>query len=118
MGIFFIWLGFVCCGVANGLIYDHVQVPQSYCYMLISIIITAVLLVIHSFYTRHWCGAIDEGDEHHPSIFGGSACFSFVAVILSLLAVCMGEASMGLFIAFVSMFVSFYLARMGEEDYD
>ena len=118
MVIFLIWLGLVLCGVANGLIYDHVQAPQSYYYMVIPGIVAVIILVVHGVYTRHWYGAIDEGDEHHPSIFGGSACISFVAGFSSIFVIRVGEASWGFFIALMTMFVLFCLARMREEDYD
>jgi hypothetical protein len=118
MGIFFIWLGLICCGVANGLIYDHVQAPQSYYYMVIPSILAVILLVVHHIYTRNWYDAIDEGDEQHSPIFGGSACLSFVAGFAAIFVVQTGEASWGFFIALMTMFVSFCLARIKEADYD
>ena len=64
MVIFLLWLGLVCCGVANGLVYDHVQAPQSYYYMVISSIVAVILLVVHRVYTRNWYDPIDEIDDH------------------------------------------------------
>ena len=117
MVIFLLWLGLVCCGVANGLIYDHVQAPQSYHYMMIPSIIAVILLIIHRVYTRHWYGAIIEGDEHHPSIFSGSAVISFIVTLSSLFAVHTGEVSWGFFVACMTMLLAFTIATLKERSY-
>lgn len=117
MVIVLLWLGLICCGMANGLIYDHVEAPQSYYYMMIPSIIAVILLVVHRIYTRHWYSPTDESDPHHTIMFGGSVAISFIVGLSSLFAVRTGEVSWGFFIACVTMFVSFCIARMRESAY-
>ena len=117
MVIFLIWLGLVCCGVANGLIYDHVQAPQSYYYMVISSIVAVILLVVHRVYTRNWYDPIDEIDNHHSSVFSGSAVILFIVTLSSLFAVHTGEVSWGFFVACMTMLLSFCIATIRERSY-
>jgi len=117
MVIFLLWLGLVCCGVANGLIYNHVQTPQSHYYMVITSITAVILLIIHRVYTRHWYGAIIEGDEHHSSIFSGSAVISFIVTLSSLFAVHTEEVSWGFFVACMTMLLAFTITAMKERSY-
>ena len=118
MGIFLIWLGLICCGVANGLIYDHVQAPQSYYHMVISSIIAIILLIVHRIYTRNWHSPTDEADPHYTVIFGGSAIISFIVGFASIFAVHTGEVSWGFLIALVTVFISFGIASLREMHYD
>lgn len=117
MVIFLLWLGLVCCGVANGLVYDHVQAPQSYYYMVISSIVAVILLIIHRVYTRHWYGASIEGDEYHPSVFSSFAVILFVVTLSSLFAVHTGEVSWGFFIGSSTMLLAFTVATLKERSY-
>jgi len=117
MVILLIWFGLICCGVANGLIYDHVLAPQSYYYMMIPSIIAVILLIVHRVYTRHWYGPTDEGDPHYTIMFGGSATISFIVGVSSLFAIRTGEVSWGFFIALLTMFIAFCIARMREVIY-
>ena len=117
MVIFLLWLGLVCCGVANGFIYDHVQAPQSYHYMMIPSIIAVILLVVHRVYTRNWYDPIDEIDDHHSSVFSGSAVILFIVTLSSLFAVHTGEVSWGFFIACTTMLLSFCIATIKERSY-
>ena len=117
MVIFLLWLGLVCCGVANGLVYDHVQAPQSYYYMVISSIIAVILLVVHRVYTRNWYDPIDEIDDHHSSVFSGSAVILFIVTLSSLFAVHTGEVSWGFFVACMTMLLLFCIATIKERSY-
>jgi hypothetical protein len=117
MVIFLLWLGLVCCGVANGLVYDHVQAPQSYYYMVISSIVAVILLVVHRVYTRNWYDPIDEIDDHHSSVFSGSAVILFIVTLSSLFAVHTGEVSWGFFVACTTMLLSFCIATIKERSY-
>ena len=117
MVIFLIWLGLVCCGVANGLVYDHVQAPQSYYYMVISSIVAVILLVVHRVYTRNWYDPIDEIADHHSSVFSGSAVILFIVTLSSLFAVHTGEVSWGFFVACTTMLLSFCIATIKERSY-
>jgi len=112
MVIFLLWLGLVCCGVANGFVYDHVQTPQSYYYMVISSIIAVILLVVHRFYTCNW-----HDEDHHSSVFSGSSVIFFIVTLSSLFAVHTGEVSWGFFIACMTMLLSFCLATIKERSY-
>ena len=112
MVIFLLWLGLVCCGVANGFVYDHVQTPQSYYYMVISSIIAVILLVVHRFYTCNW-----HDEDHHSSVFSGLSVIFFIVTLSSLFAVHTGEVSWGFFIACMTMLLSFCLATIKERSY-
>lgn len=114
MVIFLLWLGLVCCGVANGLIYDNVQTLQSYYYMVIPSAIAVMILIIHRICTRNWC---DSGDNHHSSIFGGSAVISFVMVIASLFASHTGDVSSGFLVGCLTVMIAFSIAAIKERSY-
>jgi hypothetical protein len=112
MVMFLLWLGLVCCGVANGLIYDHVQTPECCYYMAITSIIAVILLIIHRVYTRNW-----YAEDHHSSVFGGSAVILFIVTLSSLFAVHTGEVSLGFFVACMTMLLSFCIATIQEMSY-
>jgi len=114
MVIVLLWLGLVCCGVANGLIYDHVETFQGYYYMMIPSMVAVILLIVHRIYTRNWYGPTGKGNPHHPSIFGGSAAISFIVGFASIFAVRTGEVSWGFIIALVTMFMAFGIASLRE----
>ena len=122
MVIGLIWIGLICCGVASGLIYDHVEVPHSYYYMVIPSAIAIMLLVIHYHYTMDWCKprnkAKKNGIRHqHFQVFGLSAMFSAAAFLSSVLSVRSGETSWGFFIGSAMVAVSFFIATARESNY-
>jgi len=117
MVIFLLWLGLICCGVASGLIYDHVEAPQSCYYMVISSIVAVILLVVHRVYTRNRYDLIDEIDDHHSSVFSGSAVILFIVTLSSLFAVHTGEVSWGFFVACMTMLLLFCIATIKERSY-
>ena len=117
MVIFLIWVGLICCGVANGLIFDHVQAPQSYYYMGIATFMAVILLLVHRIYTRKWSSPFDATDPHHPMIFGGSSILFFFVMICSLLGAFTEEVTWGFFIGCLTMFISFAIALTRERQY-
>ena len=122
MVIALLWFGLICCGVANGLIYDYVNVPQSYYYMVIIGVINAVILVYHRVYTRDWCTPKkklkkNERREEHFQVFGLSALFSVGVFASSLLTAKTGETSWGFFIGSTMVMVSFFIATARESYY-
>ena len=122
MVIFLLWLGLVCCGVANGFIYDHVQAPQSYHYMMIPSIIAVILLIIHRVYTREWCKSLKKTnkkiqEQQRFQVFGLSAMFSAMAFLSAVLAVQTDEGSWGLFAGCATAMVSFFIATARESNY-
>ena len=117
MVIFLIWVGLVCCGAANGFIYDYVQAPQSYYYMAIPSIIAVNLLILHRVYTRNWYNPIDEIDPHHPSVFGSSAAISFIMGFCSLFTAHTGGISWSFSIGCLTAFLAFCVAAEKEGSY-
>jgi len=116
MVIFLLWIGLVCCAVANGLIYDHVNVPDKYYYMMIVCLVAAVLLVVHRIYTKHWYPIKDVNSQHGP-IFIASMFTSFVVGGSSLFAVHVGEVSWGFSFGCLTGFILFGIAASKENSY-
>jgi len=122
MVIAFLWFGLICCGVATGLIYDHVQAPQSYCYMVAIGTVDVILLIYHCVYTRDWCKPKkkvkkNERRQEHFQVFGLSAMFSAAAFLSSVLTSQIGETSWGFFIGSAMVMVSFFIATARESYY-
>ena len=122
MVIALLWLGVVCCGVANGLVYDYVRIPESYCFMASIGTINIVLLIFHRFYTQDWCKSKKKGKkntrfQYHYQIFGFSAMLSIGAFASSLLSAQAGETSWGFFIGSFEVMVSFFIATARESYY-
>lgn len=122
MVIFLIWLGIVCCGVANGLIYDYIEAPQSYYYMAAIGVLNVFPLVYHRVYTRDWRKPKkkvkkNERRQEHFQVFTLSALFSIGAFASSLLSAQTGETSWGLFVGCTMVMVSFFIATARESYY-
>lgn len=116
MVIFLLWLGLICCAVANGLIYDRVQAPEINHYLLIVGLVAAILLAIHRFYTRHW-EAIEDEHSKHSSVFISSTIVSVIVGVSSLFAVHVGEVSWGFPFGCFTAFVLFGVAALKERKY-
>jgi len=125
MGIFFIWLGLICCSVANCLIHDYVSTPGRYYYMIIPSVIAIALLVFHRIYTREWCKLQKKTRktnkkiqvQHHAQVFGLSAMFSAAVFLSAVLAVQTDEVSWGVFAGSATAMVSFFAATARESYY-
>lgn len=119
MVIFLLWLGIVCCSVANGLIYDHVSAPERYYYMVIPSVIAVILLIFHRIYTRNWCELKKKNGKvhYHSQVFGISAMFSSAMFLSTLLCIQTGEMSWGMFMGSVTAMVSFFIATARESHY-
>ena len=113
MVIFLLWLGLVCCGVANGLIYDHVEAPQNYYYMVSVCFVDLVILVVYCIYTRDWC----REDSLHSQVFGFSAFFAAGAFLMCFFLASPDKVSWGTFVGGITMFLSFAFAMVKEGDY-
>ena len=122
MVIALLWIGLICCGVANGLIYDHVEAPQSYYYMVMIGVVNVILLIYHCIYTRDWCKPKEklwknERRQEHFQVFELSAMFSAAAFLSSVLTSQTGETSWGFFIGSAMVMVSFFIATARESYY-
>lgn len=122
MVIFFIWLGLICCSVANCLIHDCVSTPGRYYYMIIPSVIAIILLVFHRIYTREWCKSLKKTnkkiqEQQRFQVFGLSAMFSAMAFLSAVLAVQTDEGSWGLFAGCATAMVSFFVATARESYY-
>ena len=125
MVIFFIWLGIVCCSVANCLIYDYVSTPGRYYYMMVPSIIAIILLIFHRVYTREWCKPPNKTKktkkkpqiQRHFQVFGMSAMFSSAMFLSTVLCVETNEVSWGVFAGSATAMVSFFIATARESYY-
>jgi len=122
MFIFFIWFGLICCGVANGIIFDHVNTPERYYYMVVSSAVAVILLVVHRIYTQDWCKLKkrtkkNEKVEHHLEIFGISAMLSGPLFTASVLSAHTGDTSWGFFVGNTTAFVLICIATVRESNY-
>ena len=111
-----IWLGLICCGIANGLIYDHVQVPERYYYMMLVLFIGVIILLIHRFYTWKWKPTKDVNYQHVP-LFISSMITSIIVGVSSLFGINTGELSWGFFFGCITGFLVFGLASLRENYY-
>ena len=125
MVIFLLWLGLVCCGVANGLIYDYVSTPGRYYYMMVPSIIAIILLIFHRIYTREWSEPPKKTRKNKKKIqaqryfpvFGFSAMFSSAMFLSAVLGVQTNEVSWGVFVGSATAVVSFFTATARESYY-
>ena len=117
MKIFLLWLSFVCCGIANGVIYDYVCESDRLNYMMVVGAIALILLFIHRIFTRNWKRAESDTDPHHPMVFGISTGISFFVVVITLLSVKTNDASWGAAIGVCTAFVCFLLSYLKEMKY-
>lgn len=122
MVIFFIWLGIVCCSVANCLIYGYVSAPGRYYYMMVPSVFAIILLIFHRIYTREWSYPKKkdkkDGKIHYRfQVFGISAIFSSAMFLSTLLCVQTGEMSWGAFVGSATAMVSFFIATARESYY-
>lgn len=115
--IYLIWSLFICCGVANGIIYENVSAPVMYGYMSIVIVVAIALLIVHRIYTRDWDSPIDEGDKHYPTIFTESFAILFLVAIASLLFAQSSGVVWGAFVGAMTTLVSVSIASVWEMRY-
>lgn len=54
MKVFLIWLGVICCGIANGLLYSNLEMPKNLIFMSLVCAVCIVLLLFHRRITRDW----------------------------------------------------------------
>jgi len=117
MRMFYIWLGFIGCALANGFIFDYVSEPEKSTYIVIISCIAAILLILHRVVTRHWHVPKTESDPRHQMVFGISAGVSFFVTIIVLLSVKTDDASWGAVVGVTTAFVCFLLAYTKEYNY-
>lgn len=117
MKITLLWVGFVCCALANGLIFDYVNDTEKYNYMMIVGVIALILLIIHRIYTRKWYIPKEKSDPQHSMVFGLSAGVSFFIGIIVLLSVKTNDASWGAAVGMGTAFICFLLAYLKEYKY-
>ena len=117
MKILLLWLGLICCGVANGLIYDCVKTPVSYCYIGIVSVCALSMLVIHRHYTKSWCKRKEEKESDYPLVFVGTAAISVLVGVESILVMRSEGGSCGFFIGCLTVFIASCIAAMREKSY-
>ena len=117
MKIFALWIGLICCAIANGVIYDYVDENHKLIGILIPSIIALILLVIHRIYTRNWTKPIDDKYPGYPTVFTISTGVSFFVLIITLLSVKTNDASWGAAVGVGSAFVFFLIAWLKEMKY-
>ena len=117
MKIFLLWIGLVCCSIANGIIYDNVDCSERFNYILIPCIIASILLITHFIVTSKWEKTINNGRSLHPTVFSISAGVSFFVLIITLLSVKTNDASWGAAVGVTSAFVFFVVASLTEVRY-
>lgn len=117
MKIFLLWIGLVCCSIANGIIYDNVDCSERFNYILIPCIIASILLITHFIITNKWEKTVINGRSFHPTVFTISAGVSFFVLIITLLSVKTNDASWGAAVGVTSAFVFFVIAALTEIRY-
>ena len=108
----FFWFSFVCCGVANGVIYSQVAPPEKYVYMGLVLLICFILVVIYRHFTRHFVNDNKDYDENHSPIFIIS---SVVTIIVTLIALIAGFVVVS--IGLLTAGVGFVLSSIRESEY-
>ena len=117
MKIFLLWIGLVCCSIANGIIYDNVDCSERFNYILIPCIIASILLITHFIMTNKWEKTVINGRSLHPTVFTISAGVSLFVLIITLLSVKTNDASWGAAVGVTSAFVFFVIAALTEIRY-
>ena len=117
MKIFLLWIGLICCAIANGVIYDYVDGEQKLISMMIPSGIALILLIIHRIYTRNWTKPIDDKHPSYPTVFTVSTGITFFVGVIILLSVKTNDASWGAAVGVGSAFVFFAIALLKEMKY-
>lgn len=85
MKIFFIWLGVICCGIANGLLYSNLETPKNFIFMSLASTGCVVILLIHRRITKKWKSSsyvpITWRDFHLP-VFRITMLLSFFFLVI------------------------------------
>lgn len=108
----FTWFGFVCCGIANGVVFSRVTTPERFIYMGVVLLICCALVAIHRHFTK---GLVDENrdyDEEHSPIFIVS---SVTVVIVALIALIAGSVAVA--VGLLTAGMGFVLASVRESMY-
>lgn len=108
----FTWSGFVCCGVANGVIFSRVAPPERYLYMGLVLLICFILVAIHRHFTKYLVDENRDYDEDHSPLFIAS---SVTAVIVALIALIVGSSDVA--IGLLTAGTGFVLASICESMY-
>lgn len=86
MKIFAIWIGVICCGIANGLLFSWVSGPEKIVYISIISFICWGLLSIHKKITEKWNRSFnlwsDSLTGYHFPIFRVTLVLSFALLIV------------------------------------
>lgn len=117
MKISLLWFCFVCCGIANGLIFDHVNEAVKYNYMVVVGVVALILLVVHRIITRRWYKPMKDSDPQHQLVFGLSTGVSCFVGIITLLSYKTNDASLGACVGVGTAFLCFLLAYLKEMKY-
>lgn len=108
----FVWLGFVCCGAANSVIYSYVQSQEKYVYMFVILGLCSLLVLIHR-YCTDWIEDNRDYDEEHFPIFTSSSViaigFALISLIIGYVGVSLGLITAGIGFALASVRESMYV---------
>ena len=115
MKIFLIWLGLVCCSVANGIFYGlPLEMVCVVSLMAISCVAAIYLLYLHRRETIGWIPHPDPWSGSRFPIFGMTLFFSlFALVMLWIIPESHPSAMAGL----ITIAVTSFIAYMREKDY-
>ena len=124
--VVFIWLGLVCCGAANSIIWYFDEIPNAW--SLVVLILCAVLILVHRYCTGTKENTRNDGDydEDRSSIFLVSGVISIVLMVIFgiLLLISIWYSAIpsyvmsSCFAGFLTVSISFALVLLRELEYD
>ncbi len=88
MKIFFIWLGIILCGVANGFFYSNFKAPECFIYILLTSLVCIAILIIHRKVTKSWKNPdilSESWSNYHVPIFKITLYLSVIFCFLLLM---------------------------------
>ena len=118
MKIFLVWLGVVCCGIANGLLCSNLETPKNFIYMSLVSIVCVFFLVIHRRITRNWKISSRKvpstWSEFHMPVFRITMLLSFFFLVLLIFRYQYYETHI---VACVTILVASFIAYKRELNY-
>lgn len=117
MGIFFIWLTILCCGAANGFLFEHYGMPENFIFMLIPSLVCVLALCWHRKITKSWEPPLDkwDWDKYHFPIFWVSMCiFAVIFLFLTFMHI---PHKGGILISLGTVIIASFVAYIRESRY-
>ena len=114
MKIFLIWFGLICCGIANGLLYDESIGPRNIFFMAIPCLASLWLLFLHRRVTKGWKVYPDPWTGYRLPVFKITFCICVFAFLVFIMAP--GQHEMELATA-ATIGISSFIALIREVNY-